>query len=355
MSVNNLVVRSRASTSSARNKAGDCKYYASLLSQVETELKAAQSNLEQAREIVTKAGLSCDSGLLWTTTTSTSAKPTNITLLPSSTASSLSTGTVTGASIAATAAASISGTSTGGHSNTDHLIIRTGIDETTDRVLEYRRLYQIRRRYIVQPEQRGDDKWDKPHRVPGERRRRIVREKDLPCAPPEPPPSGYVVFLGQMTTKIRHDRINERHDQTRIVQEISKMWKHGLTDADREYYNKFCLDVRQEYKKQHMEFRATGYYTPSTTFERNTDGAGLWVRKKIHEKNRLELEIATYDTVKFPLRPPSFNDEHKRRELESRRKRKEKLKHQQQQSTLVKRRRSDDVTPTETSTTPSST
>ena len=57
-------------------------------------------------------------------------------------------------------------------------------------------------------------RWDKP-RIPGERRRRIIREKDLPEAPPEPPPSGYVVFVGQMTTKIRHDRPNVQHDQSK--------------------------------------------------------------------------------------------------------------------------------------------
>jgi hypothetical protein len=132
------------------------------------------------------------------------------------------------------------------------------------------------------------------------------------------------------------------------------MWKHGLTDADRQYYNQFCVDVRKEYKKQHLEFRATGYYTPSSTFERNMEGTGLWLRKKFHEKNRLEMEIATYDTVKFPLRPPSYNEEHKRRELESIRKRKEKLK--QQQSSVVQRRRrrseNDDTSKEETSTNP---
>lgn len=98
----------------------------------------------------------------------------------------------------------------------------------------------------------------------------------------------------------------------------------ALSDKDREYYNTFSEEVRKEYKKQHMEFRATGYYNPSKTFER-TDGAGLWVRKNVHEKNALELEIASYDSVVFPMRPPEFDGEYRRRELESKKRRKEKL------------------------------
>ena len=273
--------------------------YDSLLSRVDKELKAIQSDLEEAREMVTKAGLSFSD-----------------------------------------AGSTLSAPATGGHSNTDHCIVRMPPDlkdaAAEDRFWEYRRQYQIRRRYLEQPEQRGEEKWDKPHRIPGERRRRIVRDKDGPRAPPEPPPSGYVVFLGQMTTKFRHDHhLHQRHDQTRLVQEISKLWKHGLTEAEREYYHQFCLDVRQEYRQQHLEYRATGYYTPSTMFERNMEGTGLWLRKM--NKNALEMEIATYDTVKFPMRPPSLNEEHRRRELESIQRRKEKL--QQQQAPGVKRRR----------------
>ena len=59
-----------------------------------------------------------------------------------------------------------------------------------------------------------DYRWDKPRKF-GERRRRIVREKDLPNAPPVPPASGYVLFVAQMTTKIRHDRPNLPHDQSK--------------------------------------------------------------------------------------------------------------------------------------------
>lgn len=212
---------------------------------------------------------------------------------------------------------------TGGHSNTDHIVVLTG-DYTTDRIAELRRNLLTRCR-SEQPEFRGEDRWDRPRRVAGERRRRIVREKDLPTAPPEPPPSGYVVYLGQMTTKIRHNRRNERHNQSKVVQEVSRAWRVDLTDAEREYYNIFCEDVRKEYKMQHLEFRATGHYTPSETFVRQ-DGAGLWVRKKWHQKNALEREIDGFDTVIFPMRPPEFDAEYKRREEESMQRRKVKLR-----------------------------
>jgi HMG (high mobility group) box len=273
-----------------RHKAFSSQQYAFLLAQAEAEVKSTNSDLEEARELAKKAGLSIDSDL-----------PALVKQHKDGTAASALTG---------------------GHSNTDHIIVLTG-DYTTDRVTELRRNLLTRCR-AAQPEFRGEVKWDKP-RMPGERRRRIVRENDLPAAPPEPPPSGYIVFLGQMTTKIRHDRSHERHNQTRVVQEISKMWRLALSDRDRQYYHDFSEEVRKEYKKQRLEFRATGHYTPSETFER-PDGVGLWVRKNVNAKNALELEIANYDSVVFPMRPPEFDEEYRRREIESKERRKERLR-----------------------------
>ena len=188
---------------------------------------------------------------------------------------------------------------TGGHSNTDHIIQVTG-DHRADTIAEYKRKLKRRAR-AMQPEQRGTDRWDQP-RVSGSRRRRIAREKDLPSAPPEPPPSGYVLFIAQMTTKIRHDRPNAHHNQIKVVREISKIWKFGMNDQDREYYNEFAREARDEYDRQHHEFRATGAYKPSLIFER-LGGDGPWVRIAFHEKNALEREISGYETVKFPPRP----------------------------------------------------
>jgi hypothetical protein len=34
-------------------------------------------------------------------------------------------------------------------------------------------------------------------------------------APPEPPNSGWSVFVGQMTIKLRHDEPDVRHDQSK--------------------------------------------------------------------------------------------------------------------------------------------
>ena len=197
-------------------------------------------------------------------------------------------------------------TPTGGYSNTDHIITRTGLDDRTDRINEYRRQYMIRQRTVTNSETKlYTQKWDK-HRVMGERRRRIIRDIDLPNAPTEPPPSGYIIFLGQMTTKLRYDtyKRNEtkriRHDQTKMVQEISSMWKSSLDDTDREYYHHFYIALKLEYQQQLMEYRATGYYTPSTKYIRNHINVGLWTHLVTSEKNALELEIATYETIQFP-------------------------------------------------------
>lgn len=210
---------------------------------------------------------------------------------------------------------------TGGHSNTDHLVKITG-DPRKDRIEELKRNYQRRIR-SSQPECRGEDRWDKP-KIPGERRRRIVREKDLPQAPPEPPQTGYVFFVGQMTTKIRHDRPDEPHSQPRVVQEISKIWKLGMTDSEREYYNESAREAREEYQRLHQEYRATGRYQPSRKFEK-LKGVGPWVRVAWHEKNGLERELSSYETVSFPLRPPQLDEAYEQRQLESIKRRK--LKH----------------------------
>ena len=207
---------------------------------------------------------------------------------------------------------------TGGHSNTDHVVKITG-DPRKDRIEELKRNYQRRVR-SSQPEFRGEDRWDKP-KIPGERRRRIVREKDLPQAPPEPPPTGYVIFVAQMTTKIRHDRPDDPHKQTKVVQEISKIWKLGMTDSDREYYNDFAREAREEYQRLHQEYRATGRYQPSHKFEK-LKGVGPWVRIAWHEKNGLERELATYETASFPLRPPQLDEAYEKRRLESVKRRK---------------------------------
>lgn len=271
--------------------------YEVLLAQAEAEVNSMTSDLAEAIELSRKAGLSTEGEL----------------------------------SKATTAA------STGGHSNTDHLIVQTG-NYTLDRVSELRRRYLMRQR-AEQPECRKEDRWDKP-RVFGERRRRINRDKDSPTAPPEPPMSGYIVFLGQMTTKIRHDRINEPHSQAKAVSEISRLWRMALSEEEREYYHNFAEECRKEYRKLHMEFRATGYYKPSEIFER-TEGTGLWFHKRPEDRNDLEKEIASYDTVLFPSRPPELNEEYQRREKQSQERRKRKLRAEREE----KRRRMEATVP----------
>lgn len=128
-----------------------------------------------------------------------------------------------------------------------------------------------------------------------------------------------------MTTKIRHDRPNEHHNQTRAIKEISSMWNSKLTDEERQYYNDFALEAGKEYRKQQMEYRATGHYTRSDVFEK-VEGASIWVRKNWAEKNDLERELAGYKQYTFPPRPEHLEEEYKRREEESKRKRKMKMK-----------------------------
>jgi hypothetical protein len=258
-----------------------------LLAQAEVELASTPTILIEAKALVGKAGLSIESDI-----------PSILNANKNGTYGSAYTA---------------------GHSNTDHVVVVTG-DYVTDRVSELRRNLITRSRK-EQPESKSDVRWDKP-RAPGERRRRIVREKDLPSAPPEPCQSGYIVFVSQMTAKIRNDRPNEEHDQTKCVQEISKMWRMGLTDAERKYYK-----AKMEYRKQSMEYRATGFYRPSTQFEKLA-GSGVWVRKNWAEKNALERDIATYKTVVFPPRPPELDEEHTRKEVERIERRKANLRNQ---------------------------
>jgi hypothetical protein len=150
----------------------------------------------------------------------------------------------------------------------------------------------------------GEDQWDKPH-IPGEPRRPILHEKDMPESLPKPPPSDYIIFVGQVTTKIWHDRSLKPHRQVKVFKEISKIWKYGIPEKDREYYNELARQAREEYQEQHQECRATGQYT--TTFKK-LDGTGPWVRVTTHDKNGLEREIASYDTVQFPMPSPEMDD-----------------------------------------------
>lgn len=204
-----------------------------------------------------------------------------------------------------------SNATTGGFCNTNHEVILTG-DPTVDRLNELKRNYEQRQRQRV-PETKGTERWDKP-RIMGQRRRRIVREVDSnPNAPKDAPPSGYIVFVGQLTCKRRHDNPNKQHHQPTVMQDIARVWKEDMADCDREYYMEFAKEAQVEYGQQQMEYRATGFCTASRTFIR-LGGDGPWVRKDPEEQNDLEQEISTYESVHFPLRPPSQNEDYMRRE-----------------------------------------
>jgi len=254
------------------------------------------SVLEEARELCSKAGISTESGLK--------------TLIGKGNHSSF----------------------TGGHSNTNHYIPWTG-DEATDRVALFS--HRLAHRYRTQcPESASDEKWDKP-RVAGERRRRVARDKDQAEAPPLPPKSGYVTFVGHMTTKWRHDHPDEKHEQTKVVQEISKQWRLFLTKDEVDFYNKFAEDTQKEYEYQLMEFRTSGTYTRSKKFKR-VEGAGLWLHIRKEDMNGLEEEISTYQTVLFPPRPAQYDKEYESKTKASIEKRKQKIKEQEQEKQRMK-------------------
>lgn len=169
-------------------------------------IQDAMAQLEEVRALAAKAGLSVECSTLPRNTVGSALADGSANNAAADTSSTSTTITPTDPTHA------ILPSTTGGHSNTDHTIVRTG-DERTDRVAELRRNLWRRHR-LMQPERRQEGRWDKP-RLPGERRRRIMRERDLPEAPPDPPLSGYIAFLGQMTVKLRHDRPDAPHDQSK--------------------------------------------------------------------------------------------------------------------------------------------
>ena len=48
--------------------------------------------------------------------------------------------------------------------------------------------------------------------------------------------SGYVLFVAQMTAKIRHDRPHVHHNQIAVVREISKICKYRMSDVARDLF-----------------------------------------------------------------------------------------------------------------------
>ena len=224
---------------------------------------------------------------------------------------------------------------TAGYSNTDH-IVHQNPDGTTNKLSEYkRRMNQRISRAKI--EEKGSDRWDLP-RIPGGRRRRIKRDVDAPTAPPEPPGAGYIIYVSQMTTKLRHENPNRHHNQISAVRRIAKMWAQS-SDEEKEHYNRLSADATAEYKTRVREFRATGAWQEFTTITRlkNKNGVdvipdrrntnqGPWVRIPYERKNELEKELEEYDQVIFPPRPSEMEEEHKRKVDEAKERRKKKIK-----------------------------
>lgn len=323
----------------------------SLLAEAQLSIEKAKVDLRRAGDVARRAGLNVES-TLGTANISSRLNNNNHSEATAASATASSSNSV---------GAATESTTTGGHSNTDHVVVRTG-NIRFDTIAEWKRNF-LRRQKSQKPEDRGEERWDKP-RLPGSRRRRIVRQADLPDAPQEPPASGYIVFLGQMTTKIRHDRPDQPHNQSKgkygmacmvlycmvsyygclkilyhvqslssyishhhiifmlVMQEISKIWRTGMSDDDRQYYNDFSIQARKEYSTRlQIEYRATGSFTPSDQFD-ILPGTNVWIRKNRLEQNGLEREISSYPTVVFPPRPPALEPEYEIRQSISRIRRK---------------------------------
>ena len=135
-------------------------------------LQESLAELQRARELAGKAGLSIESCIV---------KPIETAAIDSFNPAINIVNTTT-----------VANDFTGGHSNTDHVVVTTG-DDCVDRIAELKRNL-LRRHRAMQPEQRGEERWDKP-RILGERRRRIAREQDKDDFPPEPPLTGWYVLF----------------------------------------------------------------------------------------------------------------------------------------------------------------
>lgn len=333
----------------------------SLLDSVDEEMEHARGELEHAQSIIQTTGLTVHSSVLndfahvagssgagagGDTTTGGETKTNNTMDLQQEAALAVQARHKYNPMRGTLSAFPLVLTTTGGHCNTDH-VIHQNPDGTVNKLSEYKRMMKRRYRHI-QLEERGADRWDLP-RIPGGRRRRIKRYADAPSAPPEPPSAGYVIYVSQMTTKLRHDNPDRHHNQISAVRRISNMW-NNLSEKEREHYINLARDARSEYEHQLLQYRSTGQWSPSTKFtrlrnkngqvqrdERSTGSNGPWVRIPYEEKNELERELDAYEQVIFPPRPKAMEREHEEKAQESREKRKEKMMMENRGS--VKRRR----------------
>ena len=111
-----------------------------------------------------------------------------------------------------------------------------------------------------------------------------------------------------------------------------------MPQKERVHYKQLAKDATREYEDRLIEYRATGSWTPYTSFERltrNRNGVevadrgpgnqGPWVRLPSEEKNELECELDTYEQVIFPPRPKEMEEEHERKVRESKAKRRRKI------------------------------
>lgn len=120
-------------------------------------IQAALKDLEKARQLATLAGLSVDSHILGTHETSVASNSSNNNNSNNNVGNSNGGEPQGGPSYGRVVTPKVLmrfGFTTGGHSNTDHVVVRTG-DAKTDRIAELKRNL-VRRARAMQPESRRE-------------------------------------------------------------------------------------------------------------------------------------------------------------------------------------------------------
>ena len=151
-----------------RNKYITRKQANTLVAESEIVIRATLQQLEEVRELALKAGLTVDSNIV-PKPPPTTAGAAGAGAGAAAFGTAFTTTTTTAGGAAATATTSTTTTAveflttnvfatTGGHNNTDHVIVRTG-NPRKDRIAELKRNLQRRHR-AMQPENRGEDRYE---------------------------------------------------------------------------------------------------------------------------------------------------------------------------------------------------
>jgi len=113
-------------------------------------------------------------------------------------------------------------------------------------------------------------------------RRRTNLRRYMGIGPPgRPPPSGYTVFVSQMSRQLK--RLNEDlrgsgdtfwSHQPHMVRHLSTLWNEQLGEQVKNKYKKFAGEAKKDYKRMMREYEATGSYVRSNIYGKVD---GIWM------------------------------------------------------------------------------